>query len=85
MSSSPTTPERAQLLGRPDLLTLFRSVPDPRDPRGVRHPLGVILAVGVGDQSGEVIECALPVVVGAAKVRMHRRNRRDSWRGDRLL
>jgi predicted transposase YbfD/YdcC len=48
MSSSPTTPDRAQLPGRPDLLTLFRSVPDPRDPRGVRHPLGVILAVGVG-------------------------------------
>lgn len=48
MSSSPKTPARAQLPDHPDLLTLFRAVPDPRDPRGVRHPLGVILAVGVG-------------------------------------
>jgi len=28
---------------------------------------------------------ALPVVVGAVKVRKHRRNRRDSWREDLLL
>ena len=48
MSSSPKTPARARLPDHPDLLTLFRAVPDPRDPRGVRHPLGVILAVGVG-------------------------------------
>ena len=48
MSSSPKTPARAQLPDYPDLLTLFRAVPDPRDPRGVRHPLGVILAVGLG-------------------------------------
>ena len=45
MSSSP--PDRLQLPGRPDLLILFRSVPDPCDPRGGRHPLGVILAVGI--------------------------------------
>ena len=47
MSSSP--PDRLQLPGRPDLLTLFRSVPDPCDPRGGRHPLGVILADGIDD------------------------------------
>ena len=47
MSSSPTTPAPAQLPGRPDLLTLLCSVPDPRDPRGVRHRLPVILAVGL--------------------------------------
>src|SRR5674476_421877 len=50
MSSSPTTPAPAQLPGRPgrpDLLTLLCSVPDPRDRRGVRHRLPVILAVGL--------------------------------------
>lgn len=30
-----------------DLLTLLGSVPDPRDPRGVRHPLPAILSVGL--------------------------------------
>jgi SAM-dependent methyltransferase len=47
MSSSPITPARMQLPGRPDLMTLFESVPDPRHRRGVRHALPVILAVGV--------------------------------------
>lgn len=47
MSSSPITPARMQRPGRPDLMTLFESVPDPRDRRGVRHALPVILAVGV--------------------------------------
>ena len=40
MSSSPTT-----ALGRVSLLDVFAQVPDPRDPRGVRHPLPGILAV----------------------------------------
>lgn len=47
MSSSPTTCARVQLPGRSDLLSLFASVPDPRHRRGVRHPLPVILALGV--------------------------------------
>jgi len=47
MRSLPTTPAPAQLPGRPDLLTLLCSVPDPRDRRGVRHRLPVILAVGL--------------------------------------
>jgi len=47
MRSSPTTPAPAQLPGRPDLLTLLCSVPDPRDRRGVRHRLPVILALGL--------------------------------------
>jgi len=47
MSSSPTTPARVQLLGRPDLLSVFASLPDPRHRRGVRHALPVILALGV--------------------------------------
>ena len=47
MSSSPTTAARAQPTGRPGLLTLFGSVPDPRHRRGVRHALPVILAVGL--------------------------------------
>jgi hypothetical protein len=47
MSSSPPTPARVQLPGRPDLLSLLGSVPDLRHRRGVRHALPVILAVGV--------------------------------------
>ena len=47
MSSSRTTPARAQLPGRADLLSLLCCVPDPRDRRGVRHRLPVILAVGL--------------------------------------
>jgi len=49
MSSSPT-PSLAPSAGTPsrsDLLSLLASVPDPRDPRGVRHPLPTILAVGL--------------------------------------
>lgn len=40
MSSSPTTP-----LARIPLTDVFAQVPDPRDPRGVRHPLSGLLAV----------------------------------------
>ncbi len=40
MSSSPRT-----VFGRISLLDVFAQVPDPRDPRGVRHPLPGILAV----------------------------------------
>src|SRR5664280_1628970 len=47
MSSSPITLARRQPPNRPDLLTLFGSVPDPRHRRGVRHTLPVILALGV--------------------------------------
>lgn len=47
MSSSLTVPADAQRCGRTDLLALLGSVPDPRDPRGVRHPLPVILAVTI--------------------------------------
>ncbi len=47
MSSSSTTPAPAQAPGRPELLALLWSVPDPRDRRGVRHQLPVILAVGL--------------------------------------
>jgi len=32
---------------RPDLLSLLATVPDPRDPRGLQHPLPAILAVGL--------------------------------------
>lgn len=47
MPSLPTTSTPAQVPGYPNLLTLFASVPDPRDPRGVRHALPAILALGV--------------------------------------
>jgi len=47
MSSSPTAPARVRHPTRPDLLSLFGSVPDPRHRRGVRHALPVILAVGL--------------------------------------
>ncbi len=47
MRSLPTTPAPAQLPGRPELLALLWSVPDPRARRGVRHQLPVILAVGL--------------------------------------
>jgi predicted transposase YbfD/YdcC len=40
MSSSPTVP-----LSRPLLTEVFAQVADPRDPRGVRHPLTTVLAV----------------------------------------
>ena len=38
MSSSPTS-----ALSRRPLMEVFAQVPDPRDPRGVRHPLGTVL------------------------------------------
>lgn len=48
MSSSPTKAASSQSAAQQDLLTLLSSVPDPRDPRGVRHALPVILAVAIG-------------------------------------
>lgn len=47
MSSSLTNPARAQPSGRADLLASLGAVPDPRDRRGVRHTLPVILAVTI--------------------------------------
>ncbi len=47
MSSSLTNPAQAQRSGRTDLLASLASVPDPRDRRGVRHTLPVILAVTI--------------------------------------
>lgn len=52
-ASSPIDPIVGQLVDatgepdvdRPTLLSAMRSVPDPRDPRGVRHPIGVVLAI----------------------------------------
>ncbi|RNI16939.1 transposase family protein [Flexivirga caeni] len=40
MPSSPTTP-----IVRIPLVEVFATVPDPRDPRGVRHALPVVLTV----------------------------------------
>ena len=48
MSSLRTKAVPSQSAACPDLLTLLSSVPDPRDPRGVRHALPVILAVAIG-------------------------------------
>ncbi len=45
MSSSLTTPAQSRRSAQVDLLALLGSVPDPRDQRGVRHPLPVVLAV----------------------------------------
>ena len=50
MSSSPITPPVAQparITRAGHLLELLGTVPDPRDPRGVRYPLAGILAVAV--------------------------------------
>lgn len=47
MSSSLTDPVQAQGPGGPGLLASLKSVPDPRDRRGVRHGLPVILAVTI--------------------------------------
>ena len=47
MPSSLTSPAPSQPEGQPTLLALLASVPDPRDPRGVRHPLPVLLAVAI--------------------------------------
>ncbi len=47
MSSSLTTPVSSQRSGRAGLLDALCAVPDPRDSRGVRHALPVILAVTV--------------------------------------
>jgi len=42
--SSPI-PELSHPLSRPSLSDVFASVPDPRDPRGVRHPLTSVLVI----------------------------------------
>ncbi len=47
MPSSPITDAVAQPDGDGRLLALLATVPDPRDPRGVRYPLAGILAVAV--------------------------------------
>ncbi len=50
MSSSPITPASSQPerdQGSGHLLELLATVPDPRDPRGVRYPLAGVLAVAV--------------------------------------
>ena len=47
MSSSPITPVTTQPRRVGDLLELLATVPDPRDPRGVRYPLAAVLAVAV--------------------------------------
>lgn len=48
MSSSPTRVPVVGSTRREALLGLLARVPDPRDPRGVRHPLARLLAVGIG-------------------------------------
>ncbi len=40
-------PELSQCLSRPSLSEVFASVPDPRDPRGVRHPLSRVLVIAL--------------------------------------
>jgi len=47
MSSSRTASSDAPLHPGSGLVALLRRVPDPRDPRGVRHALPGLLAVGV--------------------------------------
>jgi predicted transposase YbfD/YdcC len=47
MSSSPTLLIDPQTPARPTPLSLLASVPDPRDPRGVRHALPVVLGLGL--------------------------------------
>ena len=47
MSSSRIVSSRAPLHLGSGLVALLRQVPDPRDPRGVRHALAGLLAVGV--------------------------------------
>ncbi len=47
MPSSPTPAPGTERHGRAELLTLLASVPDPRDPRGVRHSLPVLLVLGL--------------------------------------
>ena len=47
MSSSLTTPTPAPTTRETGLLSLLRSIPDPRHRRGVRHELAVLLAVGL--------------------------------------
>ncbi|MDN5795780.1 MAG: transposase family protein [Intrasporangium sp.] len=62
MPSSPIIPAAAQPDRDDRLLDLLATVPDPRDPRGVRYPLAGMLAVAA---------CA--VLAGAPLVRRDRR------------
>ena len=47
MSSSRTSASHPGSTHRARLLELLATVPDPRDPRGIRHPAGMLLAVGI--------------------------------------
>jgi len=47
MSSSTTPPARTNPARHDRLLSMLASVPDPRDPRGVRYPLPGVLALTV--------------------------------------
>lgn len=47
MPSSPHRPADAQPTRREQLLTLLNTMPDPRDPRGMRYPMATVLAVAV--------------------------------------
>ena len=47
MPSSPITDAAQPSPTGPRLLDLLATVPDPRDPRGVRYPLAGVLAVAV--------------------------------------
>ena len=84
MSSSRTAPVRPQLVGpsaASTLLELLASVPDPRRPRGIRHGLPGILAVGLaavvaGARSfaaiGQWVADADPVLLAALGARRGR-------------
>ncbi len=47
MSSSTTAPDRSNVQRQVLLLSVLASVPDPRDPRGVRYPLAGMLGMAV--------------------------------------
>ena len=47
MSSSRTSASHPGSTHRARLLELLATLPDPRDPRGIRHPAGMLLAVGI--------------------------------------
>src|SRR4051812_21528870 len=46
---------------RGSLLAVLSEIPDPRDPRGIRHPLSAVLAVAVGAvMAGASSSAAIP-------------------------
>ncbi|MGH3327676.1 MAG: transposase family protein [Streptomycetales bacterium] len=47
MSSSPTSLAEASSTRHQRLLVVLATVPDPRDPRGVRYPLAGMLAIAI--------------------------------------